>query len=173
MSIYRGGWQLMWKHERQRLQGWGVPQFYAKHNQPGGKMPATPAEYRKSHLSGYRLALVLEAICDSGKVSKFQMKQLRKTTSFLYQLATGKVSENFRQVAEVWKGFSLDDDCADPVLSILPTRIPTPVDLKKIFTTPWRRECGIPLMVWFAKQLFCWDSWVCGARPGSMLPMLP
>ncbi len=128
----------------------------------GGVMPATPAEYRKNPLSGERCARLLEIAYNKG-ATESQMKQLRKTCSFFYQLKTGLSGSNFTEVKAMFGSFNRRD-FGPKQFSTVPERIPTLENLVQLLTSEWTPTSGLSLVEHLRGHLAFWDGWVLGLR---------
>ena len=84
-----------------------------------------------------------------------------KTMSYAYFLKTGKRSKNFPFVKQVWEKFR---EFGEPKQIIKPQNIPTAIQLKRAFTTPWTPENDMPLLKWLVGEIEAWDWTVNGIR---------
>ena len=163
LQMYRSGFRRMWDYAPDRLSKWKIPRPGSwRFNQMGGVMWASPAEYRRNPLSGKRCALVLE-IAHERECSKDNLKLMRKTCSFLFQLDTGTSGENFPDVNAMMKTLDMKQ-CGSPSKSLLPSRIISPGQLKEVFTKEWEPGCGMSLIRFLQGGLATWDWSVLGAR---------
>ena len=169
LKVYKAGWYQMWKRAGNLLKSWKIPEpgSWDKYNQMGGRMWATPAEYRRNPLSGNRCALVLEHAYDN-KVPLDTLKQMRKTCSFLYHLKTGISGKNFPIVDAMME--CLDPrGCGPKKCSLTPTKIISPEQLRTAFTKEWTPESVMSLVNFCIGVLAAWDWCVLGARSGCDL----
>jgi len=169
LQIYRCGFHTMWEYAKDHLLKWGIPKAgsWNPKNQMGGDMWATPAEYAKKPLSGFRCARILELAYERG-CSWDKIKLMRKTCSYLYCLKKGHSGKNFSEVNGMMK--SLDPKgCAPPSKSMIPTKIINPDQLKVAFTTEWNPEGNMSLVEFVQGSLSTYDYDVLGLRSVSDL----
>ena len=107
---------------------------------------------------------ILERVYESGEVSIDQLKQVRHSLSYSYYLATGNGGENWPEVDSQWRSFSLKD-LPKPSKKVLPTKIPTPLNLREVSNRQWTPDCGMSLADFEVARLGSWDSHVFGLRP--------
>ena len=170
IKVYRAGWNLMWRYSRELLESWGVPVpgAYSKTSQLGGLMPATPQEFRKSPITGPRLALCLEDAYEQG-VTLSNLKNMRKTCSFLHHLKTGKSGKNFEIVDGMMESLN-PAGCGVQKRFLKPTKIATPEELKTAFTREWRGpQSGMTLVEFTQGVVSGWHWCVLGCRSGEDL----
>ena len=162
---YKSGWYRIWEFGRRELLSWGVskPKSWPKTNLMKGVMPATPQEFRKSHLTEYRLALLVEIAYERG-CSWDNLKVIRKCCSFFFHLRTGVSGKNFPLVNGMFE--SLDQaGCGTVKRPNVPTKIIRPGSLRVAMTKEWGgRGCGMSLIDFCQGNLsnFHWN--VIGSR---------
>ena len=156
----------MWKYAGPQMRAWKIPErgSWASDNQMGGVMWATPTEYAKRPISGKQLARVLEIAFDTKKCPVTQLRQMRKTCSYIYSLATGKQGQNFDDVDAMFKSFDLKE-CGPPLRSVAPTKVASPNQLKRAWDTEWSRSLGESLVDFMTALVCLWDWAVLGNRP--------
>lgn len=121
--------------------------------------------YRRHPLSGTQCARVLELAYEKGATLS-QLKLIRKTCSFVFQLDTGITSENYPVVAGMFKSFDITT-CSPPTRSLKPTRIPDIQAYKDAWTREWRYvPGGMCLLDFLTASLKSWDEYVLGNRSG-------
>jgi len=164
LQMYRSGWRRMWDYAPEHLTRWKIPKAdsWDPSNQMGGVMWATPAEYRRNPLSGNRLALILETAFDNG-CSADNMKLMRKTCSFLYQLHTGQSGENFPVVNGMMVTLDLKR-CGPPSKSLIPTKILPPPKMREAYLKEWDPNGPMTFVDFMQGALATWDWCVLGAR---------
>ena len=157
-------WRVAAKEmNKQKIQ----PSFtYDPRNIHKGEMPGWPKECTWTDNKAKR---VLYACYKSGQLTYAQLRDVRKSLSYFYELRNGgepNKQQNWPGVKSVWKTFRFQG--VTPVRptenSNVPFVIPTPEDLKKAFTTPWTPKTKMPLMVWVVGEVAAWDWGVCGLR---------
>ena len=162
---YRGGMSLIRKWCPNELDRWGVPELFDLNNQFKGKIPGSPAEFRTSSLTEYRLARCLE-LADERGCTNNNLRTMRKLCSFLYQLQSGKQSENFGLVNSMMD--CLLKGAPKPQPPVLYG--PRPDQLRTAFTSEWRGPgTGLSLLQFEQGVLGGWDWPVLGSRPWADL----
>ena len=158
----------MWRVAEKEMKKHKIPESfsYDPMNIHKGEMPGWPKECNWTDNKAKR---VLYACYRSGQLSFAQLRDVRKSLSYLYELKTGgniEKQKNWAGVKQVWKTFRFTGPT--PVRpsenSNVPWIIPSPQDLKTAFTTPWTPKTKMPLMVWCVGSTAAWDWGVCGAR---------
>ena len=144
-----------------RRKGIPRPGAFDNTNIHGGKLWASRRECK---LTDKMAGEIIERVYESKKVGLDQLKQVRHSMSYAYYLTTGKGGENYNEVKAQWRSFSLKD-LPKVRRPLLPTRIPTPVNLKKAFTSPWTREHEWNLVSFELGVLSSHDSHIFGLRP--------
>ena len=146
MHAYRAGFQLM---HRLRLSGKYLariqvkaPGQYNPTNQHKGVMWAMPNE---CSLTGSQAATVLEKCYDQG-VTEDQLKLVRKSLAYAYELTTGRTKENYPEVKSMF-GTLKPENYRDPLKSTKPEHVPSTSALKKAWTTAWDKTKGISLAI--------------------------
>ena len=164
MQQYRAGFKLMWRKARKYMKRIKIkePGQYEKTNAHKGKMWALP---RECSLTGLQAATVIDTCYRTKQCSKDQLRTIRKSLSYAHFLTTGESEENYPEVVNVWNTFDFKK-AAKPSKSLLPQRVPTLIELKTAFTTPWSAENPMDYVRWSAGLLIAWDVYVCGFRPG-------
>ena len=153
----------MWKHASRYMKRKGIPKpgEFDPRNIHGGQLWGTRRECK---VTDKMAGEIIERVYESGKVGLDQLKQVRHSLSYAYYLTTGIGGKNYPEVNAQWRSFKLAG-LPGVRRPVLPTRIPTPQNLKTAFTTPWTPEHSMPLVL-FAPGLLCsWDSQVFGLRP--------
>ena len=107
-------------------------------------MFALPSEFR---LTKDQAGRILFECYKSGKFTFHQMRTIKKTLSYAYQLQGGIPGKNYETIPGVW--LVVQEEQLKPQEHFcLPTRIPLPRELRKAFTTEYREECGWSFMNW-------------------------
>ena len=163
LKAYRAGFNTMWRYAGTYMARKGIPRpgEYNPTNIHGGRLWGSRKECKMTDkIAGE----IVERVYDSRKVSVDQLKQVRHSLSYAYYLVTGKGGENFPEVGAQWRSFALKD-LPKAKRPLKPTRIPTPQNLKKAFTTPWNREGGTSLANHMSGVMSSYDTHVFGLRP--------
>ena len=148
----------MWKcaGAYMRRKGFKRPGEFRVTNQHGGKLWSTRKECQMTDKSAGE---IFERVYLSGKVSAPQLKQVRHSLSYSYYLKTGKGGENWPEVKAQWRSFALAK-LPEGKKKLKPVRIPTPENLKRAFTKPWKPKSGMSLAAF-------WDCWRAGTLQSS------
>ena len=133
MKGYRYGFRLMWLGDPKFMTKIGMRREgdYDKCNQHGGVMFALPGEFK---LTSRQAAHLLYRCYRSKKFTMPQMEQIKKTLAYAYMLQGGATNKNFDSIPGIWEVVT-NEGCHEQKLHVLPTRIPTPEELKRAFTT--------------------------------------
>ena len=143
MECFRYGFRLWWRGCPKYLRqiGMGKVGSFCKSNHHNGEMFALPGEFS---LTKEQAAKVLFKCYKSKKFTFSQMRTIKKTLSYAYQLQGGIPGKNFETVPGVWLIVQEEGGTTKPQEHFcVPTRVPLPAELKKAFTTEFREECGI------------------------------
>ena len=162
MEAFRYGFRLWWRGCPKYLKkiGMGRPGSFDKENQHGGAMFALPGEFA---MSGEQAAQVLWKCYKSKKFTYSQMRTVKKTLSYAYQLQGGVPGKNFETIPGVWLVVQ-KEQLKPQEFFCLPTKIPLPEELREAFTKEYNGNCGLCYMDWTRGLLTAWDWGVCGAR---------
>ena len=164
-QTYKNGWYQLWKFGKKEMERWEIPPpgSYNPKNLMKGVMPATPQEYRKSHLTEVRLARLVEIAYDGG-CSWSNIKTISKCCSFFYHLDKGISSKNFALVRGMIE--SLDEEgCGTVKVPNVPTKIIQPAALRIAMTREWGGpESGMSLVSFCQGGLANWHWNVIGSR---------
>ena len=164
MRAYRGGFNLPWRlpssAKYMRRIGIKPPGQYKADNQHQGKMFALPSECT---LTGNQAETILEKVYQDGATLD-QVKLVRKTLSYAYELTTGISGENYPAVVTMYKSFP-PNSFGEKLKSTMPERVPTPENLKKAYNTPWKKAKGWSLTKYVLGLLATWYTCVLGMRP--------
>jgi hypothetical protein len=96
-----------------------------------------------------------------------QLKTIRKGLSYAYEL-TGKKTKkmsNWPCISGQFESSIRPGLLKESTVSSVPTKIPTPKQLKKAILKGWHKGCGMSLLKWSVFYACFWDTQVCGARP--------
>ena len=165
----RCGFYAMWKYAPDTMKKFKVkkPGEFQENNIHNGKMWGSMQEWRRHRLSEDQvLEIVLEVY--KGGASLSTMKLVRKTCSYLYNLATGIPEENFPGMKGVFKCINLKA-CTPSRGGVKPVHVPTADQLVHAFTTEWKPDCGLSLLCFLMGCLAAYDSHVLGSRPKADL----
>ena len=146
-----------------RAQQCGLPGTFDRHNHHGGVMPGWPKE---STLTNLRVSKILSACIQCGKLTMGNLETIRKTLSYLWEL-TGKKTKkesNWPCVGALFESTVRPEKVLPKKREVMPTRIPTPEELRTAINTGWRPSCGVPFLQWLGMYICFWDSQICGAR---------
>ena len=162
MKAYRAGYNTMWKYARAYMtrKKFKKPGEFRRDNQHGGMLWASRKECQMTNKAAGE---ILERVYESGKVSKRQLAQVRHSMSYSYYLKTGEGGSNWPEVGAQWRSFNLATLPKDKTL--VPTRIPTPENLKQAFTKPWTPSHPLCLADYETGVLASWDFHAFGLRP--------
>ena len=162
MNAYRAGYNTMWKHAGpyMRRKGFKRPGEFRKNNQHGGRLWASRKECQMTNRAAGE---ILERVYESGKVSARQLNQVRHSLSYSYYLRTGEGGSNWPEVGAQWRSFNIAS--LPKTTSLLPTRIPTPENLKEAFNKQWTINHELPLCEFMTGVVASWDFHVFGLRP--------
>ncbi len=163
MEGYRYGFRLWWRSCPAYLRkiGMGKEGSFEKTNQHGGRMFALPGEFS---LNAEQAAQILWKCYKSrNKLTFAQIRQVKRTLSYAYQLQGGVPGKNFETIPGVW--LVVQKKHLKPQEQfIIPTRIPQPEELCEAFTKEYSQGCGMSFPDWTRGLLIAWDWTVCGAR---------
>jgi len=155
----------MWEVIPRELKKMNIPPpgSFDKNNCHAGKMWGWPSECNMTDKKALKTMFLLY---ESKKVTENQLKNVRKTLAYAYELCGGQVKKNWPSLKGIFqKAFDMRTlPKGRACHSIKPTKIPTPEQLKRAFTTPWTPKNRMTLVKWTVGQLCCWDTFVCGAR---------
>lgn len=143
MQSYRNGFNCMWRFASKVMKRFGIPRpgQFRSTNAHGGRMWATKQECR---LTGKQAATIIEA-CMDNQATQSQLAKVRHSLSYAYLLTHSVPRSNYKEVAAMVDSF-IQSEIAPPTKSLIPTRIPTPEQLKSAHTKPWTAECGQSLI---------------------------
>ena len=168
MQKYRNGFYLLWKFVGKYMKRIGMkkPGEYNRSNQHNGRMFALPKEISLSELQAGKLMRK----CYKQGTTNSQLKAVRKTLSYAYQLTTGNEG-NYNEVEVAWSSFD-PRNFGEPTRRMMPTRVIPPRRLADAFTTEWTAACGMNFAEWCVALIIVWDWCVCGGRSGCDLEKL-
>ena len=165
MQAMRYGWRLMWR---------ACPGIMKKHNiRPSGSYD--PKNCHKGEMWGWpkecnmtnnKAKRILYACYSSGILTYHQMRDVRRSLAYSYELVTGgdvDKQTNWPGVKSTWKVFNMNM-LPKTGESYIPLNIPLPDHLKVAFTTEWTPKTPMPFIQWAVGQTAAWDWAVCGAR---------
>ena len=163
MKAYRAGYNTMWKHAGayMKRKGFKKPGEFREDNQHGGKLWASRKECQMTDTSAGE---IIERVYESKKVSWRQLAQVRHSLSYSFYLQTGEGGSNWPEVSAQWRSYNLAR-LPKTSKSLLPTRIPTPQNLKEAFTKPWTTDHELSLADFETGLIASWDFHVFGLRP--------
>ena len=153
----------MWAHAGPYMARKGIkrPGQFNPTNVHGGRLWASRKE---CNLTDKMAGEILERVYESGKVCLDQLKQVRHSMSYAWYLTTGESGWNYPEVKAQWHSFNLKT-LPKSTRPLKPTRIPTPMNLKKAFTTPWKPNSGTSLTNHMLGVLTAHDTHIFGLRP--------
>ena len=162
-KAYRTGFNTCWRYAGPYMARKGIPKpgEFDPTNVHGGKLWGTRKECR---LTDKMAGNIFERVYDSGKVGVDQLKQVRHSLSYAYYLTKGIQGENYPEVYAQWKSFDLSK-LPGVRRPLKPIRIPTPANLKLVFTTPWSSAHPQNLTTFATGVLCAWDTHIFGLRP--------
>ena len=106
---------------------------------------------------------IIERVYESGKVSWRQLNQVRHSLSYSFYLQTGEGGSNWPEVGAQWRSFKIAS--LPKTRSLVPTRIPTPQNLKEAFNKQWTTDHELSLANFLTGVVATWDFHVFGLRP--------
>ena len=162
MNAYRAGYNTMWKYAGpyMRRKGFKQPGEFRKDNQHGGRLWASRKECQMTNRAAGE---ILERVYESGKVSERQLNQVRHSLSYSYYLKTGEGGSNWPEVGAQMRSFNIAS--LPKTRSLLPTRIPTPQNVKDAFNKQWTTDHELSLADFETGVIASWDFHVFGLRP--------
>ena len=107
---------------------------------------------------------IVDKLYESRKITARQLKQVRHSLSYSYYLQTGNGGDNWPEVKAQFRSFNFAT-LPESIRPLLPTRIPTPENLKEAFTKQWTSDHEMTLPEFMIAMLACWDFHVFGLRP--------
>ena len=145
LQVWRSGWYRMWQWAPELLTRWRVPRpgHWPKDNPFGGQLFSTPQEFRASHLTGQRIARVLEAAAEKG-ATQATLRLISKVGSYMYLCATSTEKKNFPIVNTAFN--SLDLSQCGETKSTKPVNIMTPEEQKAAYARNWTPEDDLSLV---------------------------
>ena len=165
MRAIRAGYNAAWKcpeaKKYMKRKGIPPPGSFRKDNQHGGRLWGHRNECKMTNKVAGE---VLERCFESKLFSVDQMKQIRHSLSYSYYLRTGKPQSNWPEVIAQWKSFG-NLKSLPKGKQKMPTKIPSPRNLKRAFTTQWTPDSPWSLAKHMTGVIACWDSDVFGLRP--------
>ena len=131
MQKYRNGFYLLWRFVGKYMKRVGMkkPGEYNRSNQHNDRMFALPKEISLSELQAGKLMRK----CYKQGTTNSQLKAVRKTLSYAYQLTTGNEG-NYNEVEVAWSSFD-PRNFGEPTRRMMPTRVIPPGLLADAFTT--------------------------------------
>ena len=162
MNAYRAGYNTMWKYAGpyMRRKGFKQPGEFRKDNQHGGRLWASRKECQMTNRAAGE---ILERVYESSKVSERQLNQVRHSLSYSYYLKTGEGGSNWPEVGAQMRSFNIAS--LPKTRSLLPTRIPTPQNVKDAFNKQWTTDHELSLADFETGVIASWDFHVFGLRP--------
>ena len=105
--------------------------------------------YKKEcNMTNIKAGKILLELIRSRKLTLPQLELVRKSLAYSYQLMGNRVTKykrNWAEVTNAWKGVN-ETKCM-PTRSNIPTRIPTPEELKAAFTSRWNPAKNKPYTI--------------------------
>ena len=139
------------------------PGSYDKNNAHGGVMWGWAGECNMTDKKAKRILFKLYA---SRRVTANELKNVRKTLGYAYELKGGSCKKNWPStrglISEAFNLNLLPKGRA--ACSTKPTKIPTPEQLKRAFTKPWKPGCKMPLAKWVVAYVAAYDWCIFGCR---------
>ena len=163
----RNGWQVMWVCCPDLFGKWGLPEpgEYVQDNFHQGVMWGSMNEYRKHPLSELRCVEIFLR-CFKAGISLDQLKQVRKTCSYIYHCETGIAKSNYPCFKNILKCIDTRK-CRASKQTVKPHTILDEKDMVRALTTEWHPACGMTFVEFLRGYLILWDGWVLGARPNK------
>jgi len=150
---------IPWEMKRLKIK---PPGSYDPHNCHAGKMWGWPSECNMTDKKAER---ILFLIYESKQVTANQLKNVRKTLSYAYELCGGDAKQNWPSLKPLFKALDLKSlPKGRACHSTKPTRIPTPAALKRAFTKRWTPKTKMPLTVWTVAYVAAYDWGIFGCR---------
>ena len=165
MQQLRTGFTKMWKIIPRELKRMNIPPpgSFDKNNAHGGVMWGWP---RECNMTDKKALKVMMLLYESKKVTANQLKNVRKTLSYAYELRGGVCKKNWPSLKGIFQNtFDLTTlPKGRACHSTKPTKIPTAEQLKRAFSKPWDASCGMSLVKWTVAYVCAYDWAVFGCR---------
>ena len=162
MAKIRLGFNYMWRAAPLQMERAKAkrPGKYDPRNHHKGKCWGWPKECTMTNL---RASKVLRACIKSKKLTIDQLKVVRKSLAYAFELKGGKKGGNFKCVPGVMETIR-PSTLPGKLRDTNPKNIPRPEQLKKAFTTPWSADCGWAFVPWCLGLLCAYDAFIWGCR---------
>ena len=167
-ATYRKGLNCMWrmKRVREKLRRHGMKPVggWSKANQLKGTLFATGKEV--GFLTNKIVKDVLWLVYHKYKPTHAQLKKIKSTFSFAWQLRTGEVNGNWPCMEKTKKLLAPIGLSPRTQFNSEATKWLAPDQIQTIFTTPWRPgDQEMPLPRYSVSLLMCYDWLMNGCRP--------
>lgn len=164
LSIYREGVRLMWEAAPEAMKTARIKPMgkYDKLNHHGGRIWGWPNE---CNMTDTKAKTILLKCIKSGKLTIDELKCVRKSLSYAYELVHHESGLNWPCIPRVWKSINLEL-LHGQKKHLMPTVIPSPKQLKRAFTKQWTRNHSMSLLKKCCGTVAAYDSLICGGRPG-------
>ena len=173
MQQLRTGWNKMFEiiPGEMRKMKIKTPGSYDPSNCHAGKMWGWP---RECNMTDKKAERIMFMCYQSKRLTENQLKNVRKTLSYAYELCGGDAKKNWPSLKGLFvKAFNMKSlpkgrECH----SIKPRRIPTPEALKRAFTKQWTPKTKMPLTKWAVAYVAAYDWGIFGCRSKEDLKRL-
>ena len=173
-QLYRYGYKMWWRvMPEEKLLSMGIPRLnsFSKSNGHDGEIWGWKRECTMTNKKAGEI--MLECI-RSRQLTLPMLGVVRKSLAYSYQLmgydVTGK-QNNWPEVGRAWK--AITDEKCKPKRSTLPKKIPTPHELKKLFTSRWdARKNTMSFLRSIIARRAAHDILLCGNRPNEDIKRL-
>ena len=167
MMIYRAGFKLMWKVAEKEMRAAKVKKYlsFDPKNAHEGKIWGWPYEM---NLTNAKVRRIMFAIIDSYKLTIDQLRTVRKSFAYAWQLFKHKTDD--QQADDNWpcmkKTWKTRDDLRQKqkTYTTLPERVPTPVELKTAFTKTWTPDHPFSFAKFCQAVPAAYDTFLWGCR---------
>lgn len=163
----RNGFCVMWLHAPDLLTKWKIPRpgEFDQTNFHHGQMWGSMNEYRKYPLSESKCMRVFVK-CFKAGISLAQLKQVKKTISYIYNCETGIPKKNYPSFHKILD--CLDTrKCRPAKPMVRPASVLDEKAMITALTTDWHPACGMSFVDFLRGYLACWHGWVLGSRPNK------
>ena len=167
MKVIRYGFKLMWQEVPRVMRRYkiGEVESFNPKNGHGGVCWGLPKE---CSLTNSQAKTIMWEIWKKRSLTFPQMKAVRKSFAYAYELVGGpvhsnKTKPNFPGVNAVWKNVK-EDELPESTTTTIPQSIPTPKELKVAFTKEWTPQHSWCLMRYLQGLIQAYDLFVFGIR---------
>ena len=163
--VYREGVRLMWEAAPRAMTDAHIKPMghYDLLNHNGGRIWGWPNE---CNMTDTKAKSILLKCIQSGKLTMNELKCVRKSLSYAYELVHKESGLNWPCIPRVWKSIDMDL-LHEPKKPLMPQVIPTPKQLKRAFTKQWTPDHSMSLVKNSCGTVAAFDSLILGGRNGK------